>query len=538
MMKTKDILFEWRNFINSTKKSKTLSEGGNAIAFIRGENGERSPVLWNGNLAQAAPIVFNEYVSRSKFVKDVKDIIKSIDNIHKKAFGEGLYKEETRDEILETAYTFMGSSEFLFAPANKISDEEYNKHKKKTGDIDLLVSEDKIPTLFQILNELRGRKLSPTITFVGHNKLTETEIRGEQINGIFEFKVPGYTFLFQIDFVFVPFDSEGRPYEEEKFLRGSSWEDITSGIKGIGHKLVLQSLGSEIVTIPWGSALLATDSSSPDKIRLKTKMPDISGIRLGTPGIDITFLQDTLGSIVDLNVASTSYLKSLLKKVSIEEINRFVESLDEKRISILNTILNKQGLGQNQTITLLVTFIVHSPTVEDFELDSYFDTFKSLMAFSMGNGLQVKYALEPYKVGQKDVYRYLKVSEREIKFRKAEDVFEAIFGNRATVEDVRDIASFLGILRIMNRYLSPEKKVAAYNGLFYHFYESTNFMSAHDIQDDLIPKQTIMEAFENRVPEVKNSRKYKNKEMILKDWIIRYEEKLKSNKEKKDSVQN
>jgi len=534
-MNLRRLVLDWKAYI---KKPVILSEGGNAIAFVRGEDGERSPVLWNGNLAQAAPIIFDEKITRDKFVKDVKDVIKIIDNIHKRAFGEGLYKEKVRDEILETAYTFMGSSEFLFAPNDKISDEEYNKYKKKTGDIDLLVSEDKIPSLFQILNELRGRKLSPTVTFVGHNKLSETEIRGEQINGIFEFKVPGRDFLFQIDFVFVPFDNEGRPFEEEKFLRGSSWEDIKQGIKGIGHKLILQSLGSEIVTIPWGSALLATGSSRPDKIRLKTKMPNISDIRLGTPGIDMAVLQDTLGPVVDLSGISKSYLKSLLKKVSIEEINRFVESLDEKRISILNTILNKQGLGQNQTITLLVTFIVHSPTVEDFELDSYFDTFKSLMSFSMGNGLQVKYALEPYKVGQKDVYRYLKVSEREIKFRKAEDVFEAIFGNRATVEDVRDIASFLGILRIMNRYLSPEKKISTYNGLFYHFYESTNFMSAHNIQDDLVPKQIIMEAFENLVTEVKNSKKYKNKEIILKEWIKRYEEKLESNRAKKDRVQN
>ncbi len=144
----------------------------------------------------------------------------------------------------------------------------------------------------------------------------------------------------------------------------------------------------------------------------------------------------------------------------------------------------------------------------------------------MGRGLSSKYKKEPYQVDGKDVYRYLKFEEREEKFRKAEDIFEAIFGNRATVEDVRDIASFLGLLRIINRYLSPEKKIAAYDGLFFYFYESTNFMSAHDIQDDLVPKAKITEVFENIVPEVRQSKKYQNKEEYLSIWIDTYNARL------------
>ena len=311
------------------------------------------------------------------------------------------------------------------------------------------------------------------------------------------------------------------PYPEEKFLRGSTWEDIKSGIKGIGHKLLLQSLGSKIRTIPYGSALLATGASKPEKIRLKTSLPKIDNIRIGLPGITPLDL-DALASIVNIKKIP----KSFMSKVSNEEIKRLLESLDEKRIRMLNDIINKEGLAQNQTVTLLVTFIVHSPTVSDFELGSYFDSFSSLMSFSMGLGLSSKYKKEPYQVAGKDVYRYLKFKEREEKFRKAEDIFEAIFGNRATVEDVRDIASFLGLLRIINRYLSPEKKIAAYDGLFFHFYESTNFMSAHDIQDDLIPKAKIVETFENIVPEVRQSKKYQNKEEYLSIWIDTYNARL------------
>ena len=65
------------------------------------------------------------------------------------------------------------------------------------------------------------------------------------------------------------------------------------------------------------------------------------------------------------------------------------------------------------------------------------------MSFSMGRGLSTKYRKEPYQVGGKDVYRYLKFDEREQKFRKAEEVFGAIFGVEPTVQDAKDVASFV-----------------------------------------------------------------------------------------------
>jgi len=517
-MKTRDFLAEWRNFI---RQGNVILEGGNATAIVRGPDGKPENVMWKGRKAQARPIVFDQLVSRSDFTRDVKDMIRKIDDIHRRAFGEGLYSIESRDEMLDSGYTFMGSSEFLFAPSSDISDEEYTAHKKKTGDIDLLIDETKIPSLFALLNELSGKQLTSTTKLIGHNKLTEAQIRGEQINAIFEYKSNGRDFLFQIDFVFVPFNEEGRPNEEEKFLRGSTWEDITEGIKGIGHKLLLQALGSRINTIPWGSALIATGASRPDKIRLKTKLPNITDIRVGLPGITPIDLEP-LEQYVDVKKIP----KSFYGKVSSEEVERFINSLNNDRAAMLNQILNKEGLAQNQTVALLTTFIVHSPTVEDFQLDSYFDSFSSLMSFSMGRGLSTRYKKEDYQVNGKDVYRYLEFAEREEKFRKAEDVFEAIFKNRPTAEDARDIASYLGLLRVIQRYLSPEAKIAAYDGLFYYCYQAENFMSAHDIQDDLIPKEKIISAYENAVSESRQSQKYKNKEALIGEWIKEYEIRL------------
>jgi uncharacterized membrane protein len=150
------------------------------------------------------------------------------------------------------------------------------------------------------------------------------------------------------------------------------------------------------------------------------------------------------------------------------------------------------------------------------------------MSFSMGRGLSTKYRKEPYQVGGKDVYRYLKFDEREQKFRKAEEVFGAIFGVEPTVQDAKDVASFVGLLRIMSDYLDAASQIRAYEGLIFYFYESENFMSAHTMEDDLGPKAIIMRVFEDRLPEVKNARKYKNKEEILNNWISRYQERLAS----------
>ena len=50
------------------------------------------------------------------------------------------------------------------------------------------------------------------------------------------------------------------------------------------------------------------------------------------------------------------------------------------------------------------------------------------------------------------------------------------------------------------------------------FYESTNYLSAHDILDDLCPKYKILKYFEENV-EVSTARKFLKKEEIINNWI-------------------
>ena len=518
-MKMRDILAEWKNFTNS---KTLLKEGGNATAYeIDPETGKGTPATWKGKAAQANPIVFDKSITREVFVEDSKELVKVIDELHKSKFGEGIFFDSVRDEILNSGYAYMGSSEFLYSPT--IPSEEYNRFKKKTGDIDLLIPDSKIESLWNLLNLIKGKKLTDNITFVGHNKITVASIRGEQINAIFEFDYRGRQFLFQIDFVFVPYDEEGRPKEEEKFLRGSTWEDITAGIKGIGHKQLLQALGSKVRVIPYRSAFIATGASTEQKPRLQVKLPDIKNIRIGSTPISAQDIQKIIPEI-----KNSDLLRKISEKITQEEAERFADAAfkNPSLKEFLDEIINPTGVAQNQPINFLITYLVHSPTVKTFDLEEYFDTFTSIMSFSMGRGLSTAYEIESYELSGKPIYKYKKFEERKEKYRKAEDIFRAIFGVEPTIQDVRDTASFLGLLRIMKKYLDDAATIRAYEGLVYYFYQDESFMSVHDVNDDLEPKKAILEAFERNLPVVQNSKKYKDKEAIIPLHVEKYLEHL------------
>lgn len=509
---------EWTRFLQKT----LLKEGGNVKALIKDQEGNVIPALWKGQEAQAAPIIFNNLVTRAEFVKQVKLSLIKIDELYRQEYGEGLY-ESNRDEILNSGYVFMGSSEFLFYPQEIIGDEEYTTFKKKTGDIDLLVPKEKSINLYHLLNKIRETRLTDKITFVGHNKFLDGNRKNfSQINGVFEYEVGIKYFFYQVDFVFVPFNEKGEPKEEEKFLRGSSWNDIKHGIKGIGHKFILQSLGSTITALKPGVAYLSTAGSTPEKIRISSRAKYYkSQNRIGDPGITSADLV-VLSPFVDVKKIS----KSLLKNISKEELERFVNSLDQNRISLLQQIVNKEGIAQNQTVELLEAFIVYAPFVELSNLDEFFRHAKRLHFFSMDTGLISKYEKAPYRINDKDVYTYVEPDKRKIAFRKAEDIFEFLFGVKATVEDARDLASYLGTLKIIKKYLSTEKKIEVYETMIYYCYQSTNYMSIHDIQDDLIPKSVILRYYEENIPEVKQSDSFKNKEEIISLWIEKYKVRL------------
>jgi len=530
----------WKQFV----ENELLIEGGNASAKIKDPvSGKEVEVSYKGQPARAKPIVFDRSVSRENFRSEVINAIKRIDIIHKNEFGKGLYLEKSIDDILETGYTFMGSSEFLFAPISKLTDKEYNAYKPKTGDIDLLVPKDKIESLFNLLNRMRMKAITDKIFFVGHNKLTVAQIREEQINAIFEYSVPGRSFLFQVDFVFVPFDQNGKPFEEEKFLRGSSWEDIQQGIKGIGHKLLLQSLTSDVKKISYGSVFIATPGSKPEKIRLSTSFPK-SLPRIGVVGEltedtpnTISDFKNFIGqklpnsNLTDKEIEVLFKLYHTLKKVSWEETERFWIYAIKNKIVVeeLITILRGNGLAANQNVRLLIAFIVDAP-YSGKRLEDYFDSTSSLASFSMGRGYSEKYSEEPYTVSGKKVLRYQKFKDRVVTFRKAEDIFAAIFGQKPDAQDIKDTASFLGLLRIIKKYLSNDAIVRVFDRMIYHFYESNNKISRHDVEDDRKPKELIINAMINMLGDAsRGSKKLKNIEDIKNTFYAEYEKDLHAN---------
>ena len=85
-MTMRDILLEWRRFLDTP----ILNEGGNATAREYDSEGNIVSSTWNGSVAQAKPIVFDELVSRSEFIEEAVKAIRVINKLYKDTTGTGL----------------------------------------------------------------------------------------------------------------------------------------------------------------------------------------------------------------------------------------------------------------------------------------------------------------------------------------------------------------------------------------------------------------------------------------------------------------
>ena len=77
------------------------------------------------------------------------------------------------------------------------------------------------------------------------------------------------------------------------------------------------------------------------------------------------------------------------------------------------------------------------------------------------------------------------------------------------------------------KYLQDDAIVRVFDRMVYHFYESNNRISRHDVEDDRKPKEMIMNAFiSNLSDSVKRSEKFRNLDSIKKTFYDAYEESL------------
>lgn len=124
-------------------------------------------------------------------------------------------------------YFFSGSSEHLVNP--EISTNEIIKYKPIFGDIDILVNENYKDILINLFIENK---------IFGNMKLIGFKVILDEIHTIFELN----NIKIQIDFDLVKFNKKDLPIEFAYFGKSCNWDDLKLGIKGVFHKLLLNSI--------------------------------------------------------------------------------------------------------------------------------------------------------------------------------------------------------------------------------------------------------------------------------------------------------
>jgi len=168
-----------------------------------------------------------EIHDRKDVTKRIKRSLSKLNDAFKLQNGLYLWKPQ----VLTDNLIFSGSTKHLFDEA--IADDHLKDHKSKFGDIDTMIDETLKKTLKEFLEKHNSEKF-------GDLELIGTKTTGGQIITLWKFEK--YKTNIQIDFEDVEFTAEGEPTEWSHFSHSSPFEDLTSGIKGVFHKLLLGSL--------------------------------------------------------------------------------------------------------------------------------------------------------------------------------------------------------------------------------------------------------------------------------------------------------
>ena len=130
-----------------------LVEGGNARYIDR----------TTGEVAGFADKMDLEKLPRNILVNEAIKVLENINNHFNKKFGEKLWKNFN---VIKSGKALNGSSSSLF---NKdITDEEFISHKPKVGDIDITFPGEHMGKLWELLNDLEGKKLGDMTKYLGH----------------------------------------------------------------------------------------------------------------------------------------------------------------------------------------------------------------------------------------------------------------------------------------------------------------------------------------------------------------------------------
>jgi hypothetical protein len=475
-------MFSITNFIFGPDSS--LTEGGNTRALIRDPEtglvtGREQVKTFKGRPAFAEKINLSSgHVKREELRRSVIEALKSLDNHFKREHGHPLWDARTRDDILGSGFAFNGSSAHLFAPRERMPDEEFIKYKPTVGDIDLTVPEERMDELFTTLAHLEDQPLNDRITFIGHNKKSPGS---DQINALFTYTWDPVApegegdIFFQIDFEGSEYEG-GKPSEWARFSHSSSWRDIKAGIKGLAHKILLFSIAS-VRSPPPINARLATPTATAEN-----------------PGVSMTkdprFVQPTDAEIED--------------RVEVEA-QRIVAEFPRKKPDVAR----KEALAQ-------VKREIRAASMRPARL-------RSMASVDLVTGLGSRYKKLDWDYNGDEVYKYLTRTERSGSTRVLKEIFKSLFGGDSgpSEKDTENFQSFLGLLDLMRERFSPPEIVKVHEEMMTRLYgQRAQKISATDPQEDRSVKEAIEDTLKNALPEVESSTM--DTEAMKRDFYSRY----------------
>ena len=166
--------------------------------------------------------------TRGTLVHGVHTALSELHHSFYKEHGEHLFGADMKG--LKTGSVYAGSSKHLMDNAG-ISDHEFAKHKKSIGDVDVQIDKNHKDKLTAHLTT--GKKL-------GEYTVAGTKKHGNEVSAVLQ----NGKHNLQVDFEAVDYH-HGEPTKGEQFLHSAHWDDIKSGIKGLHHKMLLNSVAGE-----------------------------------------------------------------------------------------------------------------------------------------------------------------------------------------------------------------------------------------------------------------------------------------------------
>jgi hypothetical protein len=190
-------------------------------------------LLEGGNVViddQEASRIDLKKINRTDIVSLLTVGLDSINRAFEKQHGLPLWNED-----LFKSKEFLSGSAFHFFDLKNISDKEFSSVKTSVGDIDTQVDGNMNKSIVEFLNSNKGKSFGP-LTLIGFKTSANQHIS--------LWRLDKFNMNVQIDLELVDYGADGKPTPWSQFSHSSSWDDLKTGLKGVAHKYLMQSLNA------------------------------------------------------------------------------------------------------------------------------------------------------------------------------------------------------------------------------------------------------------------------------------------------------